>query len=185
MLKRGDVSNLVTKTALTTVENKISDVNNLVKKTDYDTKIIEIENKLNNHNHDEYISHPEFNTLATDVFTARLAQDNLVSKTDFDAKLLSLSKKITENETKHLLVQIELNKLKTIDSSYFIGKSHFEEDGGKNYLVFQPLFRYFNLNVSTGRVSSWKSMGLSAETIELPSTSNNSISPQFDFLWWW
>ena len=181
MLKRPDVSNLVTKTALTTVENKISDVNNLVKKTDYDTKIIEIENKVNNHNHDEYITHPEFNTLATDVFTARLAQENLVPKTDFDAKLLSLNKKITENKTKHLLDQNELNKLKTIDSSYFIGKSHFEEDGAKDYLVFQPLFRYFELNVSTGRVSSWKSKGLSAETIELPSTSNNNISPQLDF----
>ena len=40
-----------TKTALSTVENKIPDVSNLVKKTDYNTKVTEIENKLNNHNH--------------------------------------------------------------------------------------------------------------------------------------
>ena len=30
-----------------------------------------------------------------------------------------------------------MNKLKTFDSSYFISKSHFEEDGTQNYLVFQ------------------------------------------------
>ena len=62
-----------------------------------------------------------------------------------------------------------------------MARVYFEEDGAKNCLVFQPLFRYFKLNVSTSRVSSWKSKGLSAETIELPSTSNNNISPQLDF----
>ena len=69
----------------------------------------------------------------------RLAQANLITKTDFDAKLLSLNRKITANKSKHLLVENELNKLETFDSSYFIGKSHFEEDGVQNYLVFQPI----------------------------------------------
>ena len=36
------VTNLATKTALTTVENKIPDVSNLVKKTDYDKNVIKI-----------------------------------------------------------------------------------------------------------------------------------------------
>ena len=94
---------LATKTALTTVENKIPDVSSLVKKTDYNTKITEIENKLNNHNHDKYITTPEFNTLAADVFNARLAQANLITKTDFDAKLSSLNRKVTANKSKHLL----------------------------------------------------------------------------------
>ena len=31
-------------------------------------KIIEIEKKLANHNHDKYITNPEFDTLAADVF---------------------------------------------------------------------------------------------------------------------
>ena len=52
----------------------------MVKKTDYDTKVTEIENKLNNHNHDKYITTPEFNTLAADVFDARLKQADLVNK---------------------------------------------------------------------------------------------------------
>ena len=59
---------------LTAVENKIPDVSSLVKQTDYNTKISEIENKVNDHNHDKYIATPEFNTLATDVFKARLVK---------------------------------------------------------------------------------------------------------------
>ena len=51
-----DVSNLVAETALAAVENNISDISNLVKKTNYNTKITEIENKLNNHNHEKYIT---------------------------------------------------------------------------------------------------------------------------------
>ena len=35
---------------LTTVENKIPDVSSLVKKTDYNTKVTETENKLNDYN---------------------------------------------------------------------------------------------------------------------------------------
>ena len=55
-----------------------------LKKTEYNNKVTDIENKLNNHNHDKYITTPEFNTLAAGVFNARLAQVNLVAKTDFD-----------------------------------------------------------------------------------------------------
>ena len=86
-----DVSSLARKTALTVVETKIPSVNNLVNKTNYNTKITETEKKLTDHNHDKYITTPEFNTLAADVFNARLAQANLITKTDFDAKLLTES----------------------------------------------------------------------------------------------
>ena len=55
-------------------------------------------------------------------------QANLITKTDFDAKFSSLNKKIIANKSKHLLVENELKKLKTFDSSYFIGKIHFEEN---------------------------------------------------------
>ena len=56
-----------------------------------------------------------------------------MAETDFDAKLSSLNRKITQNKAKHVLVENKLNKLKTFDSGYFIGKSHFEEDGVQNY----------------------------------------------------
>ena len=177
-----DVNNLATKTALTTVENKILNVSNLVNKTDCNTKITEVENKLNNHNHDKYIDTSEFNELAADVFNARLAQANLITKTDFDAKLSSLNREITANKTKHLLVENELNKLKNFDSSYFIGKSHFEEDGTQNYLVFQPLYKYFTFITGLPYyISSWKSKGLSTESIKPPATSDNSLSPALSY----
>ena len=74
-----------------------------LKKKDNNTKVTDIENKLNNHNHDKYIDTSEFNKLAADVFNARIAQANLITKTDFDAKLLNLNRKITSNKSKHLL----------------------------------------------------------------------------------
>ena len=67
-----------------------------------------------------------------------------MTKTDFDAKLSSLNIKITSNKSKHLLAENELKELKTFDLSYFIGKSHFEEDGTQNYLAFQPMYIYLN-----------------------------------------
>ena len=101
------ISGLATNSALTLVENKIPDVSSLVKKTDRDTKITEIEKKLTDHNHKKYITTPEFNTIAANVFNARLAQANLVTKTDFDDKLSSFNRKITANKTAHLLVENE------------------------------------------------------------------------------
>ena len=76
------------------MENQIPSVSTSVKKADYDTKITKIEKKLTNHNHDKYITTPEFNTLDPSDFNARLAQVNLLIKKDFDAKLSSLNRNI-------------------------------------------------------------------------------------------
>ena len=180
-----DTSNLVKKAdnnnKITEIKGKILNVSSFVKKTDYNTKITEIENKLNNHNHDKYFDTQEFNTLAADVFNARLAQATLITKTNFDGKLWSLNRKITANKPEGLLVETELKNLKTFDSSYFIGKSHFEEDGTQNYLVFQPINKYFKVITNTDYVSSWKSKGLSAETIKPPTTSDNNLTPAVSY----
>ena len=176
-----DTSSLATKTALSAVENKIPSISDLVKKTDYDTKITEIEKKLTDHKNGEYIDSSEFNTLATNVFNTRIAQANLITETDFDAKLSSLNRKITKNKSDHLLVQNRLNKLKAFDSSYFIGKNHFEEDGAQNYLVFPPIYRYFTVITDTDFISSWKSKQLSDESFKPPTTSDNSLTPSLDY----
>ena len=47
-----------------------------------------------------YITTTEFNTLAADVFNARLARENLVTKTDFDSTVSSLNNKIAANKKK-------------------------------------------------------------------------------------
>ena len=124
----------------------------------------ELEKKLTDHDYDKYVVTSEFNTFAASVFNVRLAQANLITKTGFDAKLSSLNRKITANKTtKHLLVENELEKLKTFDPSYFIGKSHFEKDDKQNYLVFQPINRYFEV-VDGDYISYWKFKGFSSET---------------------
>ena len=78
-------------------------------------------------------------------------------------------------------IENELNKFETFDSSYFIGKSYFEEDGTQNYLVFQPINKYFKVITNTDYVSSWKSKGLSAESIKPPTTSDNSLAPELNY----
>ena len=95
---------------------------------------------------------------------------------------MSPNKTITSNKTNHLLTGNELKNLKAFDSIYFRGKSHFEEDGTQNYLVFQPIHKYFKVIADTKYISEWKSKGLSDEIIKVPSTSDNSLSPLIDYL---
>ena len=73
-----------------------------------------------------------------------------------------------------------MNQLKTFDSSYFKGKSHFEEDSSQNYLVFQPILRYFKVNTIINvadYVVSWKSKASSAESIKPTTTPGNNLTP--------
>ena len=72
-----------------------------------------------------------------------------MTETDFDAKLSNIIKEITGNKSKFLLIENELKKLNTFDSSHFRSKSHFEEDGTENYLVFQPINGYFKVIANT------------------------------------
>ena len=179
------INNLATNTALTAVENEIPNVSNLVKKADYNTKINETEKKITGHDHDKYITTLEFNKLTTESFSARLAQANLVAKTDFDDKLKNLNKKINSNKTKQnmCLLKMNLKKLETFYSVYFRGKSHFEDDGAQNYLVFQATYRYFKRVSNTDdHILSWKSKRLSDESIKPPSTINHILNPLVEYV---
>ena len=107
------------------------------------------------------------------LFNARLAQSNLITKTDFDAKLSTLNKKITSNKTKDLLVENDLNQLKTFDSS------HVEEDGTQNCLASQPLNKYFKFITNTLSILSWQSKGLSTENIDPPTAT---LAPSINYV---
>ena len=183
--KKLDVTNFVKKAKLTELENKIPDISSLAIKTalNFDKKT-ELEKKLTDPNHDKYSTTPEFNTLAADVFNAWLAQSKLITKIGFDAKLSNFNTKISKNKSKHLLVENEWKKLNTFDSSYFIGQSHFEKDGTQNYLVFQPMYRYFKRIAGVGNGSYiyyWQSKGLSDEKINSLKTPNHSITPNLNY----
>ena len=43
-------------------------------------KLVDLKKKLTYHNHDKYITTPEFNTLAPNIFNARLAQANVIKR---------------------------------------------------------------------------------------------------------
>ena len=78
-----------------------------------------------------------------------------------------------------MLIENELKKLKTFDLSYFIGKRHFDEDGTQNYLVLQPILKYFTLN--SNWITKWKSKGLSNENLEVVSTSDITLNLSINY----
>ena len=63
-----------------------------------------------------------------------------------------------------------------------MGKRNFEDDGTKNYLVFQPIARYIDVVHASNinYVLSWKSKGLSNEKINSIKSNNYTFNPQFD-----
>ena len=77
-----------------------------------------------------------------------------------------------------------MKKLKILDSSSFFGKSHFEEYGTQNHLVFQPMYRYFKriVGVCNGQnIYYWKSKELSDKRINSITTSNYNVTPDLSY----
>ena len=78
-----------------------------------------------------------------------------------------------------------MKKIQTFYSIYFIGKSHIEDNGTQNYLVFQSMYIYFKRvsGVDSGNyIYFWKSKGLSDENITAPTTNDYSLNPQLSYL---
>ena len=104
-----DVNNLVLKadfnSKITKVKNKIPTISGLVTKTIYNTKITEIEKKVSDHNHDKYITTPEFNVFSARLFDARLKLANLITKTNLDFELKKISDGVNSNKNKHFLIE--------------------------------------------------------------------------------
>ena len=63
-------------------------------------------------------------------------------------------------------------KLLSLGNSMFDGG-----DGFQVYLMVQPVYKYFQTTTTTSYISSWKSKGLSAESIKPFTTSDNSLTP--------
>ena len=72
--------------------------------------------------------------------------------------------------------------LQTFDSTYFRGKSYFEDDGTQNYFVLQPIYRCFKRIGNSKLISPWKSKRLCVESIKTPAISNNSLSPSLIYI---
>ena len=54
-------------------------------------------------------------------------------------------------------------------------------DGSQAYLIFQPVYKYFKFITNTNYISSWKSKGLSDESIKTFATSDNSFAPLIEY----
>ena len=95
----------------------------------------------------------------------------------------TLIKKLIQIRQKRLLVGNEFKKLETFDSIYFRGKNHFEDDGTQYDLVFQTTQRCFKrVRSNKDHTLSWKSKGLSDESIEPLSTSTNILNPLLGYV---
>ena len=129
----------------------------VVKKTDFNSKISEVEDKIPS------ISGLATNSALTAVENKIPDVTNLVTKTNFDAKLKALSDRVTKNRLKDLLLDNKLKKLKTFDTDYFEGRNYLEGgDGTQNMLVFQVENEYFGLNsLGNTQYYTWKSKGIS------------------------
>ena len=60
------------------------------------------------------------NKLSAENATVRLKKADLVSKIDFGNKLTNFNKQNSSNKTKYLEVQKKVNRLITIDYSFFL-----------------------------------------------------------------
>ena len=116
------------------VENKIPDVSNLVKITDYDdAKIPDIESK--------YFTTSKYNKFMNEIIGNKMKEKELVKKSDISGFINNsdLDNKIATLATKAELKaeQDKIVKVQVFDSSYLCGKNHFELDGSQNYLVLK------------------------------------------------
>ena len=78
--------------------------------------------------------------------------------------------------------QEKIAKLKAFDSSYSWSKSHFENDGTQNYLVLQPIQRYFKKISNAEHISAWNSNELFNGNIKPTATSDNSLAPGLSYV---
>ena len=89
------------------MEKKNSDANSLVKKTDYNSKITEIEGKI-----------PSITGLATNSALTAVENkipnvSNLVTKADYNTKISDIEKKITDYSHDEYVTNTEFNRLTT------------------------------------------------------------------------
>ena len=78
------------------------------------------------------------------------------------------------------MLKLNQKKLEKFDAFYFRDKNYFDGDGLQNYLVFQPVYKYFKIFVedSVAYISSLESKELSNEKISSTTASNYNQAPK-------
>ena len=137
--------NLATKTALTTVENKIPDTSNLATKTALTT----VENKI-----------PDTSNLATKTALTTVENkipdtSNLVKKANYDAKMTNINSKFDKIDLDmKVLFDLKLKELIKNNRLLRLGDILFNsDDGNQAYLIFQPVHKYFKTDNNSDYIS--------------------------------
>ena len=73
-----------------------------------------------------------------------------------------------------------IQKIQTFYPIDFRGES--QKDGTKNYLVFQPMYKYFKRVIKSDDILEWISKGMSDESIKSPSAPHNFLNPSLNYL---
>ena len=94
-----------TKSELVAVENKILDANSVIKKTDLNAKITEIENKI-----------PSITSLATNSALIPVKNEipdvsSLIKKTDYNTKISEIERKVSDHNHGIYITTLEFNNL--------------------------------------------------------------------------
>ena len=105
-------------------------------------------------------------------------RDGLINDSKLTSEINKLDNKIGNNVNKINKFETDIKKLQNFDASYFIGKNYFGDDGIQNYLVFAPVARFIKLITISQNINSWKSKGLSDETIK----TVNNLHPSANFV---
>ena len=141
-------------TKVTEIEGKIPDVSSLVKKTDYATEITNMKN--------DYVTNAALNARHKDLIQKKS-----------DTKVKKINDKIASNSSEVLTYNNKLNQSKNrIDdleryASYLRDKNYFDRnDGAQNTLVFQTMQKHFNLS-NGSQISKWKSKAFSNQYLNL------------------
>ena len=134
----------------------------------------------------------EFNKFTKEIFDLPLKLENLASKSDivnfvnkadFDNKLKDvtsnknelneLSKKVKAISTKGLTKDL-IDKFSILNGAKYFSSGIFQ-----NYLVFIPAIKHIKYFHGTTQIYSWKSNGMSEESIENITKSDSNFAPTF------
>ena len=134
----------------------------------------------------------EFNKFTKEIFDLPLKLENLASKSDivnfvnkadFDNKLKDvtsnknelneLSKKVKAISTKGLTKDL-IDKFSILNGAKYFSSGIFQ-----NYLVFIPAIKHIKYFHGTTQIYSWKSNGMSEESIENITKSDSNFAPNF------
>ena len=143
----------------------------LITKTDFHVKLSSLNRKITQNKTKHLLVENKLTNLENKILYA----SSRVKKTDYNTKISTLDNIITENR----------NKLKEIIKSILLlvlGNIMFDGgDGSQAYLIFHPVYKYFKFITNTNYISSWKSNGLSIESIKPFPISDNSLTPLIEY----